>query len=130
MVDLRTGEEAINRGLAKRLQQLADERERRERAALAADAEFTAEFLSAARAVFNMIDVDESGDLEKEEIVLPGVLLIIRGARPALLSPRLDRDLHAIDATPRPTHSLIDLRTGDRCQVEPKGDQVPDQLRQ
>ena len=51
MVDLRTGEEAINRGLAKRLQQLADERERRERAALAADAEFTAEFLSAARAV-------------------------------------------------------------------------------
>ena len=70
MVDLRTGEEAINRGLAKRLQQLADERERRERAALAADAEFTAEFLSAARAVFNMIDVDESGDLEKEEIVI------------------------------------------------------------
>ena len=70
MVDLRAGEEAINRGLAKRLQQLADERERRERAALAADAEFTAEFLSAARAVFNMIDVDESGDLEKEEIVI------------------------------------------------------------
>ena len=70
LVDLRTGEEAINRGLAKRLQQLADERERRERAALAADAEFTAEFLSAARAVFNMIDVDESGDLEKEEIVI------------------------------------------------------------
>ena len=70
MVDLRTGEEAINRGLAKRLQQLADERERRERAALAADAEFTAEFLSAARAVFNMIDVDESGDLEKQEIVV------------------------------------------------------------
>jgi hypothetical protein len=51
LVDVRTGEEAINRGLAKRLQQLADERERRERAALAADAEFTAEFLSAARAV-------------------------------------------------------------------------------
>ena len=70
MVDLRAGEEAINRGLAKRLQQLADERERRERAALAADAEFTAEFLSAARAVFNMIDVDESGDLEKQEIVV------------------------------------------------------------
>ena len=70
MIDLRTGEEAINRGLAKRLQQLADERERRERAALAADAEFTAEFLSAARAVFNMIDVDESGDLEKQEIVV------------------------------------------------------------
>ena len=50
-VDREEWEEAINRGLAKRLQQLADERERRERAALAADAEFTAEFLSAARAV-------------------------------------------------------------------------------
>ena len=37
---------------------------------MAADAEFTAEFLSAARAVFNMIDVDESGDLEKQEIVV------------------------------------------------------------
>ena len=70
LVGVRTGEEAITRGLAKRLQQLADERERRERAALAADAEFTAEFLSAARAVFNMIDVDESGDLEKHEIVV------------------------------------------------------------
>ena len=69
-VDREEWEEAINRGLAKRLQQLADERERRERAALAADAEFTAEFLSAARAVFNMIDVDESGDLEKQEIVV------------------------------------------------------------
>ena len=69
-VDREEWEEAINRGLAKRLQQLADERERRERAALASDAEFSAEFLGAARAVFNMIDVDESGDLEKEEIVL------------------------------------------------------------
>jgi hypothetical protein len=90
LVDLRTGEEAINRGLAKRLQQLADERERRERAALAADAEFTAEFLSAARAVFNMIDVDESGDLEKQEIVVAVKscveIKILRRVRPE--SPR------------------------------------------
>ena len=99
-------DEAISRGLAKRLEQLAAERERRERAAEKADAEFSNEFLNAARKCFEMIDDDQSGTLEKAEIVLPGVLRIIRGARPALLSPRLDRDLHAIDATPRPTHSL------------------------
>ena len=51
MVDLRTGEEAIHRGLKKRLEQLADERERRERAAAAADEEFSAEFLNMARKV-------------------------------------------------------------------------------
>ena len=68
-VDREEWEEAINRGLAKRLQQLADERERRERAALAADDEFSAEFLGAAREVFLMIDVDESGVLDKKEIV-------------------------------------------------------------
>ena len=69
LVDLRTGEEAINRGLAKRLDQLANERERREKAARAEDENFSVEFLSAARKVFEMIDVDESGTLEKEEIV-------------------------------------------------------------
>ena len=47
-------EEAINRGLAKRLEQLAIERERRDRAAMAADEEFTVEFLNAAREVFIM----------------------------------------------------------------------------
>ena len=46
-----TGETAINRGLAKRLEQMAKERERRERAAAAADEEFSAEFLNAAREV-------------------------------------------------------------------------------
>ena len=92
---------AIQRGLAKRLEQLAIERERRDRAAMAADEEFTTEFLNAAREVFIMarepapiaafkakpsrarerrknrdsrvvcsqIDVDESGDLEKAEII-------------------------------------------------------------
>ena len=44
-------ETAINRGLAKRLEQMAKERERRERAAAAADEEFSAEFLTAARKV-------------------------------------------------------------------------------
>ena len=61
-------DEAISRGLAKRLEQLAAERERRERAAEKADAEFSVEFLNAARKCFEMIDVDESGTLEKAEM--------------------------------------------------------------
>jgi len=61
--------QAINRGLAKRLEQLSIERERRERAADKADAEFSSEFLSAAREVFQMIDYDDSGTLEKAEVV-------------------------------------------------------------
>ena len=44
------------------------ERERRERAALRADAEFSTEFLNAARKVFQMIDDDGSGTLEKAEM--------------------------------------------------------------
>ena len=62
-----TGEEAINRGLAKRLDALSKERERANRAAAAADEQFSSEFLSAAREVFQMIDEDESGTLEKQE---------------------------------------------------------------
>ena len=69
LVDLRAGEEAIHRGLKKRLEQLADERERRERAAAAADEEFSAGFLNAARDVFIMMDKDDSGTLTKEEIL-------------------------------------------------------------
>ena len=84
-------ETAINKGLAKRLEQLAIERERRERAALRDDAEFSTEFLNAARRCFEMIDKDESGTLEKEEIVRA--------------SARLNRGLRALD-------SLIDLHTG------------------
>ena len=68
-LDIDEWEEAIHRGLAKRLDQLAEERERRERAAAAADAEFSAEFLSMAREVFDMIDEDQSGTLVKDEIV-------------------------------------------------------------
>jgi Ca2+-binding EF-hand superfamily protein len=68
-IDVEEWETAINKGLAKRLEQLAVERERRERAALRDDAEFSTEFLNAARRCFEMIDKDESGTLEKEEIV-------------------------------------------------------------
>ena len=48
---MRTGEEAINRGLAKRLQQMSEERARAARAAAAEDEEFSAEFLNMARKV-------------------------------------------------------------------------------
>ena len=46
-IDKEEWDEAISRGLAKRLEQLAAERERRERAAEKADAEFSNEFLNA-----------------------------------------------------------------------------------
>ena len=62
-------ETAINRGLAKRLKDLEKERERRERASTAADEEFSTEFLGLARKAFQMIDKDDSGTLEKEEIL-------------------------------------------------------------
>ena len=68
-VDIDEWEEAVHRGLAKRLEQLADERERRERAARAEDEAFSAEFLSMAREVFDMIDKDGSGSLDKKEVV-------------------------------------------------------------
>ena len=107
LVDLRAGEEAINRGLAKRLDQLAAERARREKAARAEDENFSVEFLSAARKVFEMIDVDESGTLEKEEVVVA-----IRGNKKVinflvncgnknlqylLVPARLDAALNAMD---------------------------------
>merc|ERR1711965_1156198 len=68
-VDIDEWEEAIYRGLARRLEQLANERERRERAAASEDEAFSTEFLSAARQVFDMIDVDNSGSLDKAEVV-------------------------------------------------------------
>ncbi|KAH8092912.1 hypothetical protein JL720_5080 [Aureococcus anophagefferens] len=68
-LDVNEWEDAIHRGLAKRLDELANERERRERAAAAADEEFSSEFLSMARQVFDMIDVDQSGSLDKAEVV-------------------------------------------------------------
>ena len=53
-LDVDEWEAAINRGLAKRLEQMADERARAARAAEKADAEFSADFLNAAREVFIM----------------------------------------------------------------------------
>ena len=69
LFDVRTGEAAIYRGLEKRTADLKAEQERRAKAAAAADEEFSAEFLSAARKVFEMIDVDNSGTLTKQEII-------------------------------------------------------------
>ena len=76
-VDEAEWDEAIQRGLSKRLEQLAAEQERRAKAAAAADEEFSVEFLNAARAVFRMIDADGSGTLEKAEVVDA-----VRGPRP------------------------------------------------
>ena len=89
LFDVRAGEEAINRGLAKRLQQMSEERARAARAAAAEDEEFSAEFLSMARQVFQMIDKDNSGTLVKAE-------MSARSVRP---STRARRGSHAIDAT-------------------------------
>ena len=88
-VDVDEWEEAINRGLAKRLQQMSEERARAARAAAAEDEEFSAEFLSMARQVFQMIDKDNSGTLVKAE-------MSARSVRP---STRARRGSHAIDAT-------------------------------
>ncbi|KAH8057468.1 hypothetical protein JL721_9717 [Aureococcus anophagefferens] len=68
-VDADEWETAINRGLSKRLDQLEDERERRNRAARSEDKEFSMAFISMAREVFDMIDVDQSGSLDKGEVV-------------------------------------------------------------
>ena len=54
------------------------------RAAAAADEEFSAEFLTMARAVFDMIDKDQSGTLTKKEIVDA-----VRGPRPSRRCLRL-----------------------------------------
>jgi Ca2+-binding EF-hand superfamily protein len=60
---------AINQGLDKRLWQIDEQRARKEVEDEMAKQEFAADFLSAARKVFEMIDTDRSGTLEKEEIV-------------------------------------------------------------
>ena len=56
-LDVDEWEAAINRGLAKRLEQMADERARAARAAEKADAEFSAEFLNAAREVCSLCPI-------------------------------------------------------------------------
>ena len=103
------GEEAIKRGLAKRVSQLQDEQERRAKAAAAENAAFSAEFLGAARRVFAMIDVDNSGTLTKEEIKKSvksdkEVIDFLKDCGEEnlqfLLEPkRLDRALNALDTS-------------------------------
>jgi hypothetical protein len=103
------GEEAIKRGLAKRVSQLQDEQERRAKAAAAENAAFSAEFLGAARRVFAMIDVDDSGTLTKEEIKRSvksdkEVIDFLKDCGEEnlqfLLEPkRLDRALNALDTS-------------------------------
>ena len=62
-------EAAIETALKAKLAQRAADRERRAKEAAAEIAAFTAEFLNAARKVFEMIDKDDSGALAKAEIV-------------------------------------------------------------
>ena len=57
------------------------------RAAAAADEEFSAEFLTMARAVFDMIDKDQSGTLTKKEIVDAVANDKVRTRRPTTARP-------------------------------------------
>lgn len=124
LVDLRTGEEAINRGLAKRLQQMSEERARAARAAAAEDEEFSAEFLSMARQVFQMIDKDNSGTLVKQEIVEavseqsnPVVLFLINcgneNLQYLLVPARLDAAMAAIDTDSDGEITAIEWRASE-----------------
>ena len=118
-------DEAIQRGLSKRLEQLAAERERRERAALRADAEFSTEFLNAARKVFQMIDDDGSGTLEKAEIVTAVkcnqrvIKFLVNCGNPnlqyLLVPARLESALQQMD-TDRDGH----IDEGEWCVSEPE----------
>ena len=92
-IDVEEWETAIQKGLAHRLEQLSIERQRRDRANARADEEFSAEFLSAARAVFLMIDKDESGFLDKEE-------MSARCVRPSTCARRDDGARSAAAHTP------------------------------
>ena len=104
-VDWRAGEQAIQRGLSKRLAQLAAERERRERAAAKADAEFSAEFLSMARKCFDLIDKDGSGTLEKPEMSARSVRRVWGGSYAIDATRRLPRDPPAACRPSGPTRS-------------------------
>ena len=98
-------EQAIQRGLSKRLAQLAAERERRERAAAKADAEFSAEFLSMARKCFDLIDKDGSGTLEKPEMSARSVRRVWGGSYAIDATRRLPRDPPAACRPSGPTRS-------------------------
>ena len=68
-IELPEWEASIETALKAKLAQRAADRERRAKEAAAEIAAFTAEFLNAARKVFEMIDKDDSGALAKAEIV-------------------------------------------------------------
>ena len=123
-VDVDEWEEAINRGLAKRLQQMSEERARAARAAAAEDEEFSAEFLSMARQVFQMIDKDNSGTLVKQEIVEavseqsnPVVLFLINcgneNLQYLLVPARLDAAMAAIDTDSDGEITAIEWRVSE-----------------
>ena len=116
-VDVDEWEEAIYRGLAKRVEQLQAEQERRMRAAAAADEEFSAEFLTMARAVFDMIDKDQSGTLTKKEIVDA-----VRGPRPSRRCLRLagSRGRGNIAATGSPGSAVTHWSTKHRLPMTRK----------
>ena len=107
------------------MEQLAAERERRERAALRADAEFSTEFLNAARKVFQMIDDDGSGTLEKQEIVTAVkcnqrvIKFLVNCGNPnlqyLLVPARLESALQQMD-TDRDGH----IDEGEWCVSEPE----------
>ena len=109
LVDVRTGETAIQKGLAHRLEQLSIERQRRDRANARADEEFSAEFLSAARAVFLMIDKDIP---RQRDVCAPRPVLQL--ARVAAMA-RGRRPLIRIDAT-RPPDSRAASRPSEQIK--------------
>ena len=68
-IDACEWEEAIESALVTKLEQRAAAREEQAKAAQKEIAEFTGEFLSAARQCFQLIDKDMGGSLSKDEIV-------------------------------------------------------------
>ena len=74
LVDVPPREDAIETALSNKLAQRAAAREAQRKAAAKEIAEFTGEFLNAARHCFEMIDKDDSGSLDREEIVASSVL--------------------------------------------------------
>ena len=75
------------------------------RAAAAADEEFSAEFLTMARAVFDMIDKDQSGTLTKKEIVDAVANDKARTRRPTTARPSTCEDSVICGTTERPRHT-------------------------
>ena len=79
-------EEAIETALANKLADRAAKRELEAARAAKEIEEFSNEFLNAAREVFLMIDKDDSGSLDREEIVASSVLSRRRRGRAATAS--------------------------------------------